>query len=202
MDNNVFRLILASGSPRRKELLEQIGLTFEICAACGEEKVTGTIPAQIVETLSAQKAAEVAQRYENQEEEVVVIGADTLVAYGDRVLGKPENEKHAKEMLGMLQGKTHQVYTGVTLIRCIGNEKEVHTFSEKTEVTMYEMSEKEIADYVSTGEPMDKAGAYAIQGKCALYVKGICGDYNNVVGLPVARLMHEMKKLNIKGCNF
>ena len=190
------RLILASGSPRRKELLEQIGLTFEILAAHGEEIISKTVPSEIVEELSLQKATEVAERLEK--EEVVIIGADTLVAYGTQVLGKPKDAENAKEVLSMLQNQTHQVYTGVTIIQCSKSGKKIHTFSEKTDVTMYPMSEKEIEEYVATGEPLDKAGSYAIQGKCAAYIQGICGDYNNVVGLPVARLMQEMKKLGIE----
>lgn len=194
------RVILASGSPRRKELLEQIGVSFEISVANGEEIITKNLPWEIVEELSLQKATEVAGRYEARQEvteQTVVIGADTIVAYGEEIMGKPKNEEMAKEMLRKLQDGSHQVYTGVTLIIMTAEDRQVVTFHEKTDVEMYPMSETQIDTYVATKEPMDKAGGYAIQGKCAAYIKGICGDYNNVVGLPVARLMQELFKLGI-----
>lgn len=194
------RVILASGSPRRKELLEQIGVSFEISVADGEEIITRKLPWEIVEELSLQKATEVAERYETKQEAVeqtVVIGADTIVAYGKEIMGKPKDEEMAKEMLRKLQDGSHQVYTGVTLIIMTAENRQVVTFHEKTDVEMYPMSEKQIDAYVATKEPMDKAGSYAIQGKCAAYIKGICGDYNNVVGLPVARLMQELFKREI-----
>ena len=130
-------------------------------------------------------------------EQTVVIGADTIVAYGEEIMGKPKSEEMAKEMLRKLQDGSHQVYTGVTLIIMTAEGRQVVTFHEKTDVVMYPMSEAQIEAYVATKEPMDKAGSYAIQGKCAAYVKGICGDYNNVVGLPVAKLMQELFKLGI-----
>ena len=194
------RVILASGSPRRKELLEQIGVSFEISVADGEEVITRKLPWEIVEELSLQKATEVAERYETKqeaEEQTVIIGADTIVAYGEEIMGKPKEEEMAKEMLRKLQGGSHQVYTGVTLIIKTAEDRQIVTFHEKTDVEMYPMSEAQIATYVATKEPMDKAGSYAIQGKCAAYIKGICGDYNNVVGLPIARLMQELFKRGI-----
>lgn len=194
------RVILASGSPRRKELLEQIGVSFEISVADGEEVITRKLPWEIVEELSLQKATEVAERYETKqeaEEQTVIIGADTIVAYGEEIMGKPKEEEMAKEMLRKLQGGSHQVYTGVTLIIKTAEDRQIVTFHEKTDVEMYPMSEAQIAAYVATKEPMDKAGSYAIQGKCAAYIKGICGDYNNVVGLPIARLMQELFKRGI-----
>lgn len=194
------RVILASGSPRRKELLEQVGVSFEISVADGEEIITRKLPWEIVEELSLQKATEVAKRYEVEEEaaeQTVIIGADTIVAYGEEIMGKPKSEEMAKEMLRKLQDGSHQVYTGVTLIIMTAEGRQVVSFHEKTDVVMYPMSEAQIEAYVATKEPMDKAGSYAIQGKCAAYVKGICGDYNNVVGLPVARLMQELFKLGI-----
>lgn len=194
----MIKYILASGSPRRRELLEQAGISFEISQAQGEEITAKEVPAEIVEELSYQKADEAAQRYQKKykNDTVVIIGADTIVASGKEIMGKPKNAADAAAMLAKLQGDTHQVYTGVTLIVLEkGLEKrrrEVITFHEKTDVHMYPMTSEQIAAYVATGEPMDKAGAYAIQGKCAVYIKGINGDYNNVVGLPVARLMHEL----------
>lgn len=194
------KFILASGSPRRKELLEQIGISFEIFPANGEEIITKKFPWEVVEELSLQKAAEAAERYEKEQginEQTVVIGADTIVAYGEEIMGKPKDEEMAKEMLTKLQNDSHQVYTGVTLVIMTEQGRQVITFYEKTEVVMYPMTKSQIEAYVATGEPMDKAGAYAIQGRCAAFVKGICGEYNNVVGLPVARLMQELLKNNI-----
>ena len=191
----MIKYILASGSPRRRELLEQAGISFEISQAQGEEISMKETPADIVEELSCKKAEEVAERYleKYKNDTVVIIGADTIVVFGSEIMGKPKNATDAEAMLAKLQGDTHQVYTGVTLIVLEkGQEKrkkEVITFHEKTDVHMYPMTPEQIAAYVATKEPMDKAGAYAIQGKCAVYIKGINGDYNNVVGLPVARLM-------------
>ena len=192
------RLILASASPRRRELLARIGLSFEILPARGEENPHSAIPEEMVRELSAGKALEIYGSLEEQEkEEAVIIGADTLVAFGNRVMGKPQDEKDAFDMLFLLQGKTHQVYTGVTLLYTPKGETACKklTFVEKTDVTMYPMTEQEILEYIATGEPMDKAGAYGIQGRCAAYVREICGDYNNVVGLPVSRLYQELKRI-------
>ena len=194
------KFVLASGSPRRKELLEQLGMQFEISSAHGEEIITKEQPWEIVEELSMQKATEVADRYEAEhgvQENTVVIGADTIVAYGAEIMGKPKSRQHAIEMLSELQGHVHQVYTGVTLIIMTGKDRKLICFHEKTEVEMYPMTQAQIEAYVSTGEPMDKAGAYAIQGKCAAYIKGIRGEYNNVVGLPIARLSQELSKAGI-----
>ncbi len=194
------KFVLASGSPRRKELLAQLGMQFEISSAHGEEIITKEQPWEIVEELSMQKATEVADRYEAEhavQENTVVIGADTIVAYGAEIMGKPKSRQHAIEMLSELQGHVHQVYTGVTLIIMTGKDRKLICFHEKTEVEMYPMTQAQIEAYVSTGEPMDKAGAYAIQGKCAAYIKGICGEYNNVVGLPIARLSQELSKAGI-----
>ena len=192
------RLILASASPRRRELLTRIGLSFEVLSARGEENPHSAIPEEMVQELSAGKALGIYGSLEEQgKEEAVVIGADTLVAFGNRVMGKPQDEKDAFDMLFLLQGKTHQVYTGVTLLYTPKGETACKklTFVEKTDVTMYPMTEQEILEYIATGEPMDKAGAYGIQGKCAAYVRKICGDYNNVVGLPVSRLYQELKRI-------
>ena len=192
------RLILASASPRRRELLTRIGLSFEVLPARGEENPRSAIPEEMVQELSAGTALEIYGSLEEQEkEEAVIIGADTLVAFENRVMGKPHDEKDAFDMLFLLQGKTHQVYTGVTLLYTPKGETACKklTFLEKTDVTMYPMTEQEILEYIATGEPMDKAGAYGIQGRCAAYVRGICGDYNNVVGLPVSRLYQELKRI-------
>ena len=201
------QIILASQSPRRKELLEQIGLDFEICPAKGEEIITKTIPEEVVMELSKQKAEEVAAMVSSFGEEhkdittpsdILVIGADTVVAYDGKILGKPVNEADAKRMLTMLSGNTHSVFTGVTLVLIdkSGRAGEL-VFYEKTDVKMHEMSELEIDRYIATGEPMDKAGSYGIQGKCAIYIEKIDGDYNNVVGLPITRIYQELKKIGI-----
>lgn len=189
------KLVLASGSPRRKELLEQVGLEFTITPAKGEEKITSSIPYEVVQELSKQKASEIADTLKN-DEETIVIGADTIVAFGNLILGKPKSEEDAFNTLKKLQGNVHQVYTGVTLIQIKNGNKTFVTFYEKTDVHMYPMSDKEILDYIATGEPLDKAGSYGIQGRGAEFIKGISGDYNNVVGLPIAHLLHEIKNFN------
>lgn len=184
------KLVLASASPRRRELLAQIGLAPLIEPSTLEEKVTSSIPEAVVSELSSQKAQDVA---EHQEPGTLVIGADTVVAMDHQILLKPVSHEDAYRMISVLQGRDHQVYTGVTLIYCGQTEKKVKTFVEKTDVTVYPMSEEEIKTYAFSEEPMDKAGAYGIQGKFAAFVKGIDGDYNNVVGLPVGRVFQEIK---------
>ena len=185
------QLILASASPRRKELLEKIGLTFEVLPSHCQEKVTCTEPARVVEELSAQKAEDICQAAKPGS---VVLGSDTVVALDDRILGKPKSEEEAFSMLHALQGKVHQVYTGVTLMEPGGKRE---TFSCCTEVSVFPMTEEEIWAYVKTGDPMDKAGAYGIQGPFCAYVKEIRGDYNTVVGLPVSRVYQELKAFGV-----
>lgn len=201
------QIILASASPRRKELLEQIGLDFEICPAKGEEVITTEIPQEAVLELASQKALEVAgmiKRYEGLHrdlmtpQDLMIIGADTVVAAEGKILGKPKDDEDAFRMLTLLSGRTHEVYTGVSIVflDASGRAGE-HVFFEKTEVTMHEMSPEEIRRYIATGDAADKAGAYGIQGKCAIFIDKIAGDYNNVVGLPVAAVYRELKKLGI-----
>lgn len=201
------QMILASASPRRKELLEQIGAEFVICPAKGEEVITETDPSAVVMELSRQKAEEVAYGvliYNEQHadlattQDILVIGADTVVAYENQILGKPKDEEDARHMLTMLSGKTHSVYTGVTFV-FIDKEGRTgeHCFFEKTDVCMYPLKEEEIDRYIQSGDPMDKAGSYGIQGRFAIHIKEIRGDYNNVVGLPVARLYQELQKLGV-----
>lgn len=194
------KIILASASPRRKELLKQIGLSFKTMPSLKEEKITKETPAEIVEELSYQKAVDICgQLAETMKEDFLVIGADTVVSCWNKLMGKPRDKEDACEMLWELQGKSHQVYTGVTLA---WKYKEMpamfHTFHECTDVTVYPMTEEEIEKYVDSGEPMDKAGAYAVQGLFAAHIQGICGDYTNVVGLPVGRLYQEMKQRGLK----
>lgn len=191
------KYILASASPRRKELLQQIGLEFDIIPACGEEIIQYEKPEEVVMDLSRQKAEEIAKRRMEKEVPEIIIGADTVVAYNGKILGKPKDEKDAYDMISMLQGNSHKVYTGVTLLLRKKEEVQVHSFYEETEVTMYPMSETEKKWYVETKEPMDKAGGYGIQGKCAVFIEKIHGDYNNVVGLPVARIYQVLQKLGI-----
>lgn len=206
------RIVLASASPRRRELLEQIGVKFEVLVSNVEEQISVGNPWRMVEELSAQKA-EAALRllegipasdevrghssYRASEnfEELLVVGADTVVSVEGSILGKPTDREDAAGMLAMLSGRNHEVYTGVTLIyRSVSGQIQKKSFYERTEVVFYPMSRTEIECYVSTGDCMDKAGAYGIQGFCARYIKEIRGDYNNVVGLPVGRLYQEAKE--------
>lgn len=188
-------IILASGSPRRKELLTQIGVVFQVKVSEAEEKITTKNPGKAVEELSRLKCSDI---YGKTSGDVLVIGSDTVVSINGQILGKPASEEEAVQMLKNLQGKSHEVYTGVTIMVRENQEEKSCTFHEKTEVLFYPMTEAEIKSYVSTGEPMDKAGAYGIQGKSAVFVKGINGDYNNVVGLPLARLYQELKNMGIE----
>lgn len=215
------QIILASASPRRKELLGQLGLDFDIRPSRGEEIITKTKPEEVVRELAYGKAAEISNQiqaeYEAGKKEyakkpVKIIGADTIVVCEGQIFGKPVDEADAKRMLMQLQGNTHQVYTGVCVVtlfddvmQCIpsgysviharGSEcVQCTEFVERTDVTMYPVSEREILDYIATKECMDKAGAYAIQGISARFIKEIHGDYNNVVGLSMARLWQECFK--------
>ena len=176
-------IILASQSPRRRELLNQMGLKgFKVTSPDVDETIEGNLPpARIVEELSLRKAQAVA---EHADEDDLIIAADTVVALEGAVLGKPEDEVSAFSMLSALSGNRHYVYTGVTVIQ--GDK--VVTQHEMTTVTFRELEPEEITNYIATGEPMDKAGAYGIQGLGALLVSGINGDYFNVMGLPVYRL--------------
>ena len=208
------RLVLASASPRRRELLSQIGLEFTVMPSTKEENPNTTEAGALVQELSRQKAVDIWEQLsggqgqnpdadqeqiaeETQEPnfngkrqpELLVIGADTVVCCEGKILGKPHSREAAAEMLTALQGRSHEVYTGVTLY----SQSETVTFFECTQVEFYPMTEVEISEYIDSKEPMDKAGAYGIQGLGARFVKGIRGDYNNVVGLPVGRLYQELK---------
>ena len=192
MDREIKKLVLASASPRRRELLAQIGLTAEVVPSAVEENITTKVPEEAVMELSRQKAGDVARF---QKAGTLIIGADTVVAAEGRILGKPDGHEAAFRMISMLEGKAHSVYTGVTLIFRREDGDRVKTFSEKTQVVLYPMTEQEIKAYAESGEPMDKAGAYAIQGKFAAFIKKVDGDYSNVVGLPVGRVYQEIKKM-------
>ena len=184
-------IILASQSPRRRELLGQMGITdFIVRPAKGEEVVDPSLtPAQLVEALSAQKAAEVAAA----DSDALVIAADTVVAIDGKVLGKPHSTDEATAMLTTLSGRTHTVYTGVT----VRQGEKILTRHEATDVRFRPLSAHEIAAYIATGEPMDKAGSYGIQGYGALLVQGISGDYSNVVGLPVCCLGRMLTEFGV-----
>ena len=185
-------LILASQSPRRRELLERMGLTgFRILAPDIDERMDRSLPpAQLVERISLEKAL-AAQALAQPED--ILIAADTVVALEGRVLGKPVDQAEAAQMLRALSGRRHQVYTGLTVLRGAARD----TQHESTEVSFRPLSSQEIACYVATGEPMDKAGAYGIQGCGALLVDGIRADYYNVMGLPVCRLGQMLARLGI-----
>lgn len=188
------RIILASASPRRRELLEQIGVNFEVKVSGAEENITTAHPGEAVKELSALKGREV---FTGISGDVLVLGADTVVAADGNILGKPGNREEAVRMLEYLQGKTHQVYTGVTVFVREGGKERQNSFYEKTEVTFCPMDCREIQSYVDTGESSDKAGAYGIQGKSAVFIKKIDGDYSNVVGLPLSRVYQEIKQMGI-----
>lgn len=192
------KIILASKSPRRKELLSQVGYTYECVVSEKEENTDAVQPSDVVKELSQQKAEDVCAKIEKEgqmEEDCLVIGADTIVAKDSEIFGKPKDTEDARRILSALQGREHSVWTGVTLIYLRDGKKKKKVFAEETKVHMYSMSEQEIEEYIRTKEPEDKAGAYAIQGYAAKFIKKIDGDYNNVVGLPVARIYQELKKL-------
>ena len=196
-------IILASGSPRRKELLTQAGIDFEVLTSDADETPTKTVPAEIVMELSQRKGEDVYAVLESQgridsSKENLIISADTLVFFKDERLGKPKDKADAVRMLRELSGEVPDVITGVTLIYVNQGERKQVSFYEKTEVSVYDLTDEEIEAYVATGEPMDKAGAYAIQGFFGKYIKGINGEYANVVGLPIARLYYEIKKIGCK----
>ena len=181
------RIILASKSPRRKELLELLHIPFEVIVSDIEEQIDYRNDlVKEIEKLSYQKAKAVFDTHQD----ALVIGSDTIVKIGNDVLGKPKTMKQAADMLKELSGNTHEVVTGVTILY----KDQVETFSSVAEVTFYPLTDEEIEEYISTNEPMDKAGAYAIQGDAAKFIKSINGDYYTIVGLPVAMLYHRLQK--------
>lgn len=180
------RLVLASGSPRRKELLEQLGLTFDVIpAGIDESRHAHESPADYVERVAVDKAFAIAGA------DRIVVAADTAVVYEGRILGKPAHPEEARSMLRHLQGTEHDVFTGLAVASWEGRPV-IHRLTDVTEVRMLPMTEDEIADYVDTGEPMDKAGAYALQGRGGRFVESVSGSSYTVVGLPIhllARLL-------------
>lgn len=185
------KIILASASPRRKELLMQMGAEPVVKPSNADENIEEKNPEEFVKILSLRKVDSV---FKSIEEDGIYMGADTVVAFDGKILGKPKSRQDAFDMIKSFQGVTHQVYTGVTLIIKEGKDVEKITFAEKTQVELYPISDEEIQEYVDSGEADDKAGSYGIQGPFAKFIKGIEGDYNNVVGLPVARVYQELKK--------
>lgn len=185
MDHLREKLVLASGSPRRAEILDRAGWPYEVIVAGVDESVhLQEDPAAYVQRLARSKAEAVAQRLENG----LVLGADTTVVVANEILGQPLDEADAKRMLNLLNGKWHEVLTGVALVTTGGESRVAY---EQTRVRFAEMSETEIDWYVASGEPFGKAGAYAIQGKAALFIEEIQGDYFNIMGLPI-RLVYEL----------
>ena len=181
------QLILASASPRRKELLGLLGIPFTVRAADIDETMDPSLPAsQEVARVSRLKALAV-----DRQEDDVVIAADTIVVCGGNILGKPRNPQHAAQMLRSLSGRDHQVMTGCTVLR----GQNIKTFTEVTDLHFRALSEAEIQKYIDSGEPMDKAGAYGIQGGAALFCEKLSGDYYNVVGLPVCRLYETLRNV-------
>ena len=180
--------ILASGSPRRRELLQMAGVPFDVVTSDADESVPpGTEPAAAAALISGRKAHAAAALPTCQGRGV--IGADTVVCLDGKIFGKPKDSEDAFRMLSMLSGRTHTVYTGVTVLHPDGR---VTQFVEETDVCFFPLDEQQIRDYIATGEYTDKAGGYAIQGLGALLISGISGDYYNVVGLPIARLVRTL----------
>lgn len=188
-----YPVVLASASPRRREILEQIGIEPVVVPGSLEEKTASTAPEEVVKELSLMKAQHVYETsVKGRMDGAVVIGSDTVVSAGGRILGKPATKEEAKDMIRLLSGGVHEVYTGVTLIR---GERKI-TFAEKTAVSVWPMTEEEIEAYAACGESMDKAGAYGIQGRFAAFIRGIDGSYTNVMGLPAGRTYQELKRIS------
>ena len=182
---------MASASPRRRELIGLLGIKdLKIIKSPFEESFTGPVPEDIVRSVALSKAQAVTALCSRQD---IILAADTLVFLDGKQLGKPENEEHAFQMLRSLSGRTHTVCTGMAIIA----PGVTRTCAETTSVTFRHLTDGEILDYIATGEPMDKAGAYGIQGKGALFITGINGDYYNVVGLPVCRLSVMLREMGI-----
>ena len=187
------KIVLASASPRRLELLRQIGIEPEVIVSHVEAVVTSSVPGEVVMELSRQKAEDVAK---DQEAGTLVIGSDTVVAVDGMILGKPQDHDDAARMIRLIEGRAHQVYTGVCMVLkgSDSEEDQVLNFFDETDVEVYSMTEEEILEYAGSSEPMDKAGAYAVQGFFGRYIRGLKGSYANVMGLPISMVYQEMKK--------
>ncbi len=187
------KIVLASASPRRKKLLEQIGLQFEVCVSNFDETEDPNLtPHELAKNLSLGKAKAVALRYKD----AIVISADTFVSFKGAILSKPETKENAKLMLRLLSGRVHPIITGFTVLDT--KTGKVVTRSVETKVYMKKLTDKEIGEYIETGEPLDKAGAYGIQERGVIFVEKIEGDYSNVVGLPLYELVRELNKFGVK----
>lgn len=186
-------IILASGSPRRSELMKQVGFDFKVSTCNTDESYDeGMTPSEIVMELSLRKADAVFDK-EMPEKDTVVVAADTIVAIDNEILGKPKDRNDAIRMLSELSGKKHQVYTGVTLYYYVAGRVFIENFADYADVYFRELSQDTIISYVDSWEPMDKAGAYGIQGLGAILVDKIDGDYYTIVGLPIAKVYHSIK---------
>jgi len=193
------KFILASTSPRRRDILNQIGVEFEVVESNVDEEISEKCsPQEYVETLAERKARAVFDSISPDEDDVVVIGADTVVVYDDVILIKPEDKKDAFNMLRMLQGGVHNVYTGISVFYKNKGEVFIETDFDKTDVYMTSLSDGEILNYIESGEPLGKAGSYAIQEKGALFVEKIDGDFYTVVGLSISKLYKIFNKIGIK----
>ena len=189
------QIILASASPRRKEIMDTMGIPYIIITEHVEEVTEETKPDKKVMALAGLKSMAVLDKIREDKNygDSIIIAADTMVFYQENALGKPKNQEDARQMLSMLSGQVHDVYTGVSIIiRNIEHKEEILSFYAKTQVEVYPLSEKQIETYIHSGEPMDKAGAYAIQGEFGIYIKEIRGDYYNVVGFPIAKINEEL----------
>jgi septum formation protein len=185
------KLILASASPRRKELLSMLNIPFVIETSNVEEVMEQNLhSSEIVMKLAEEKALDVSKKFPN----AIIIGADTIVTFNEKKLGKPSSKEDAFEMLKMLSGKTHEVYTGVSIV----NDGKSSNFYQFTKITFSELSDQEILDYIDTKEPMDKAGSYGIQGYGGTFVEKIDGDYFSVVGLPINKVKKKLNELKFK----
>lgn len=197
------KIILGSASPRRRELLEQIGIEFTVRVSDKEEVYHSDMPEEIVKELALMKAENIAEeivkeqgKTERKSADTVIIGADTVVVLDQKILGKPEDEEDAYRMLRSLQGRAHEVYTGVAVLCCDGEQTKVaRSHAVRTEVYVHNMTDDEIRGYIASGEPADKAGGYGIQGIFAKYIDRIDGDYYNVVGLPVSYVYQTLKEI-------
>jgi len=185
------KLILASASPRRAEILTAVGWEFEKHAAeIDETELPNEKPADYVQRLAGEKAAVIAEKYKNR----LVLGADTIVVIKNKIIGKPKDLADARKMLQMLSGKWHEVLTGVAIIK----DDEISIGLQRTQVKFAELTEAEIEFLIERGEPLDKAGAYAVQAQAALFIEQIKGDYWNVVGLPISLVYELVKQMNAK----
>lgn len=189
------KIILASASPRRQELLKNIFSDFIIIKSGSEEQAVFSTPSQYVMDLAIEKAHDAARQLSSSYQDFLIIGADTIVFHNGKVLEKPANEKEAFSMLKSLSGDIHEVYTGVALYRCLSETIQTHSFFCCTKVYVNTLSDEEICTYIATNDCYDKAGGYGIQGPFCKHIASISGDYFNVVGLPVSKLYEELKKI-------